>query len=124
MPLYVLPKTSSYTFRLAESAESCACNAAFTSYSALAVGGPKSKLPTSQMAAPPIFVHRRARAMFLSICRSKRPLGCEVQAARCFVQNKQPQARTGMFGLESGQTNAKRKFQQWQLPRIWRSAAG
>src|SRR5215510_12452460 len=58
--------------------------------------------------------------------RWKRPSGCEVQTARCFVQRAQPQARTGIVGPDSGQSKAMRMLPQWQLPRIrrWETVSG
>src|SRR5262249_41694562 len=49
IPFAVFPKMSSQVLRLVESAESYACNAALTSYSAIAIVGPNSKLPIKQI---------------------------------------------------------------------------
>src|SRR5258708_10449016 len=80
MPLYVFPKMSSHTLRLSKSAESYASNADFTSYSAIAVVGPKSKLPSSQVATPAIFAHKRTRAMFPSLVAESPPADCRGHA--------------------------------------------
>ena len=49
----------------------------------------------------------------------KRPFGCEVQTALCFVHRPQEQARTGITDPQVGHSKVNRKLPQWQLPSIF-----
>src|SRR6266436_5589205 len=101
MPLYVFPKMSSHTLRLSKSAESYASNADFTSYSAIAVVGPKSKLPSSQVATPAIFAHKRTRAMFPSLVAESPPADCRGHArSRCFSRPIRSTERSVADGVD------------------------
>ena len=72
-----------------------------------------------------VLVPNRYRAMReSSVMRSwKRPPGCEVQAALCFVHKPQPQARTGMAGPDRA-SRARRghcRNGSWRGCVAWRS---
>src|SRR5262249_28210295 len=58
------------------------------------------------------------------IAKLKRPFGCEVQTALCFVHRSQEQARTGMTDPRVGHSKVNRRLPQWQLPSIFSQEPG